>query len=705
MIVKSEKLRWLAAGGVWMKSSLMALLLFAVGGVRAADPTISITATPRYPWNGKVDLRFTIDGTSGTKYDTSFTAKDVAGGTNLTMKTFYKSNGTAANVGKEALLPGTYNWVWDAEEDLTHRWATYSGCLPTNSAVLFSNVQLSELTEFYAVPCGRAVSDNSNLAKGAYIKDDGVGKTMQFAFSDDVFTKCVCVHLEQSGPDVVGYAKWARYVSGTGQEQSDFDDISAKTMSVATSETESGYGLLKLEAKGAKLDSSPVLERVVVVGNMAMSAFIYTIKFNANGGTGTMDDEPLAYGIGKALTANAFTRTGYTFQGWATSASGAKVYTDKQSVSNLTATAGATVNLYAAWKANTYSVKFNANGGTGTMSNESFTYGTAKALTANAFTRTGYAFEGWATSASGSKVYSDKQSVNNLTATAGGTVNLYAVWKNSNPLYMVIDLSGGSSATSYPVTYLDAVPSGGWTDTYKTTKLVLRRCDAGSFIMGGDQANSAHNVTLTKPYYIGVFEVTQKQYTLVMGSCPSSLGDAFPAYNVSYNSIRGTSNGAKWPSSSAVDSSSFMGKLRTRTGMNFDLPTEAQWERSCRAGTTTKYYWGSSIDGDYLWYFDNSATAGRKQPHTCGTKKANAWGLYDMSGNVHEWCLDYYGTMPYGTDPKGPSKGDDAGRRVVRGGSYNSSEPYVTSYDRTRVRPGHPDDTYVCGFRLFLPLQ
>ena len=173
-------------------------------------------------------------GTRGTKYDTSFTAKDVAGGTNLTMKTLYKSDGTAANVAKESLLPGAYNWVWDAGEDLTHRWGTYSGCVPTNSAVLFVNVQLNELSDFYAVPCGMSVSDKSNLAKGAYIKDDGVGKSVQFAFSDDVFTKCICVHLEQSGSNVVGYAKWARYVSGTGHEKSDLDTNSAMELGIAT---------------------------------------------------------------------------------------------------------------------------------------------------------------------------------------------------------------------------------------------------------------------------------------------------------------------------------------------------------------------------------------------------------------------------------------------------------------------------------------
>ena len=102
-----------------MKAIGLCVLWCAVAGVSAfAAESISITATPRYPWNGKVDLKFTIDGTSGTKYDTSFTAKDVAGGTNLTMKTLTKSDGTAANVAKEQLLPGTYNWVWDATADL-----------------------------------------------------------------------------------------------------------------------------------------------------------------------------------------------------------------------------------------------------------------------------------------------------------------------------------------------------------------------------------------------------------------------------------------------------------------------------------------------------------------------------------------------------------------------------------------------------------
>ena len=244
-----------------------------------------------------------------------------------------------------------------------------------------------------------------------------------------------------------------------------------------------------------------------------------------------------------------------------------------------------------------------------------------------------------------------------------------------NHAYIVIDLSGGANATSYPISYLEAVPSGGWSDSYKTTKLVLRSLTAGTYKM-----QNTSNVTLTKPFYIGVFEVTQKQWELVMGSNPCSRtlygkGNNYPVHHVSYNNIRGSSDGAKWPSSSAVDSDSFMGKLRARTGLGFDLPTEAQWEYACRAGTTTTYYWGNSMNGNYAWYPDNSSGTS----HIVGTKTPNAWGLYDMSGNLFEWCLDWHGALAYGTDPKGSSSGT---YRVVRGGGFDGRADYCTSPNR-----------------------
>ena len=268
--------------------------------------------------------------------------------------------------------------------------------------------------------------------------------------------------------------------------------------------------------------------------------------------------------------------------------------------------------------------------------------------------------------------------------------------------YCVIDLSAGSNASSYPITYLDEPPSGGFNvDEYKTTKLVLRRIEAGTFIMGDDQSDESHRVTLSKPFFCGIFEVTQRQYELVAGTNPCSStpygkDDTCPVHYVSYNMIRGSSNGAKWPSSSEVDTTSFMGKLRARTGLDFDLPTEAQWEYAYRASATTTYYWGNSMNGNYAWYYD---TSGNKT-HPVGAKTANAWGLYDMSGNVWECCLDRYDNLAYGTDPKGSSSG---ARRVLRGGCWDIYAVYCTSYYRGSCNPS--DEFYSHGFRLVRTLS
>ena len=289
----------------------------------------------------------------------------------------------------------------------------------------------------------------------------------------------------------------------------------------------------------------------------------------------------------------------------------------------------------------------------------------------------------------------------NVTVTA--SLVSYNIPTTTEELYCVIDLSGGPDATWWPVSYLSAVPSGGWTDEYKTTKLILRRIEAGTFIMGDDQSDESHRVTLTKPFYMGVFEITQRQWELVMGSWPGSSpsssygrGDAYPAYYVSYNDIRGSSSGARWPASSAVDTSSFLGRLRAKTGLNFDLPTEAQWEFACRAGTATTYYWGDAMDGAYAWYSSNSGS----KTHPVGTREPNAWGLYDMSGNVWEWCRDWRGTLAYGTEPNGSASGF---YRVARGGCWNFNSGDCTSsyrdHDDPSVRRG------ISGFRLVMALS
>ena len=295
-------------------------------------------------------------------------------------------------------------------------------------------------------------------------------------------------------------------------------------------------------------------------------------------------------------------------------------------------------------------------------------------------------------------------------ATVATTLVSYSTPVVTEGHYCVIDLSEGPDATQWPVSYFSGVvPADGWTDEYKTTKLVLRRIEAGSFIMGYNQSDESHRVTLTRPFYMGVFEVTQRQWELVMGTWPSSspsssygCGDAYPAYGVSYNDIRGSSLGAKWPASSAVDVSSFLGRLRAKTELDFDLPTEAQWEYACRAGTTTAVYWDSGYgyrhDGDYAWYYGNSDS----KSHPVGTRLPNAWGLYDIIGNVMEWCLDWDGTLTYGTDPVGSASSSlpSLPGRARRGGSRSGDafDNDCTSYKRVGGVPSYR--YYNSGFRL-----
>ena len=270
-----------------------------------------------------------------------------------------------------------------------------------------------------------------------------------------------------------------------------------------------------------------------------------------------------------------------------------------------------------------------------------------------------------------------------------------------NGLYMVIDLSGYVNVMGemrYSITYLSTVPEGGWTDEYKTTKLVLRRIPAGQEPLG--------RYTLTKDFYAGIFEVTEGQWNLVMGDKRNYYDSPV---EVSYKRIRGSSVGAQWPTSSEVDSSSFLGQLRAKTGIKeFDLPTEAQWEYACRAGTTTAYNVGRDDVAGLLaagWYVGNSSSGVGSScyRHAVGGKVPNAWGLYDMHGNVFEWCLDRYTeNMPTGMDPIEGTPGSD---RVLRGGCYSRRENCCTSSyrikcDNDQSWTGNLDVTI--GFRLFM---
>ncbi len=176
-----------------------------------------------------------------------------------------------------------------------------------------------------------------------------------------------------------------------------------------------------------------------------------TITFDANGGSGSMNVQTISYDVATTLTANAFTRTGYTFNGWNTKADGTGTsYADGASI-KLTAD----TTLYAQWTANTYTVKFNGNGGTGSMSDQVFTYDTEGTLSDNKFTRAGYTFNGWKDN-DGNKTYNDGASVKNLTATNGAAITLYAQWK-VNQYTLTFNTNGGSAISAITQDYGTAV--------------------------------------------------------------------------------------------------------------------------------------------------------------------------------------------------------------------------------------------------------
>ena len=373
----------------------------------------------------------------------------------------------------------------------------------------------------------------------------------------------------------------------------------------------------------------------------------------------------------------------------------------------------------------TYHVVFDSNGGSGAMLAQTFTNSVESSLATNEFSFKGGEFAGWATNANGNVVFTNCQSI-----TVKADMTLYAKWAETadDLRYLVIDLSGGANAVSYPVSYLPNVPSGGWTDEYKTNKLVLRKIPAGSITMGcetsevgytGEEA-APHEVTISQEFYIGVFEITQKQYELVTGNAPSTYkGDARPVEQVSWNDIRGNSAIYNWPNSSSVDASTFMGKLRAKTGiMTLDLPTEAKWEYACRAGTTSAFNSGKNLlsgEGEDAnmneigrYSYNNGhnggimdGQGGYSENHTTvGSYLPNAWGLYDMHGNVWEWCLDWYQgreslSSAAVTDPMGPVSGSC---RVPRGGGWYSVARYCRSATRYHSEPYYKN--YGIGFRL-----
>jgi formylglycine-generating enzyme required for sulfatase activity len=216
----------------------------------------------------------------------------------------------------------------------------------------------------------------------------------------------------------------------------------------------------------------------------------------------------------------------------------------------------------------------------------------------------------------------------------------------------------------------------------------LRLIEPGIFQMGApanepgsyDSEGPQHTVLISKTFYIGLYEVTQQEYERVMGTNPSHFK------NQPNNPVELVS----W-----YDAVEFCEKLSAAESVKYRLPTEAEWEFACRAGTATRYYWGTVVDEAYAWYGGNAGGT----THPVGQKQPNAWGLYDMAGNVYEWCndrhkRDYYRASP----PVDPAGSPTGGYRVLRGGCWLKDARSLRSYSREGNNPRRRD--YIYGFRV-----
>ena len=323
----------------------------------------------------------------------------------------------------------------------------------------------------------------------------------------------------------------------------------------------------------------------------------------------------------------------------------------------------------------------------------------------------------------------------------GGARAVVTAWALDNtPDYMAVDVSatgGADTQTYYPAA--DFVPGGVTNAEYKTSVLLMRKIMAKdvTWTMGSTTLETkrnagretAHRVTLTNNYYIGVYPVTQAQWDLIQPSrlAPSYFNNAAdramrPVEQVCYNEIRNATNTTantsyNWPTD--PNPNSFLGKLRTKSGLDFDLPSEAQWEFAARAGNgDTKWGDGSAIlntdadaNLDLLGRYQRnggqvlSGSSYANPVQSCGATNGtaivgsyapNAWGLYDMYGNVWEWCLDWYeGNInanggKANIDPATPANtlsGASGADRVRRGGSLTSAAGFCRPAFRHNITP------------------
>lgn len=311
--------------------------------------------------------------------------------------------------------------------------------------------------------------------------------------------------------------------------------------------------------------------------------------------------------------------------------------------------------------------------------------------------------------------------------------------KGRPPNYLVVDLMTENAEPRYYVSE-KALPNGGLSnrEEYLKNKLVMRRIPAAgvTWKMGSptteagrktDGREDQRNITFTNDYFMAIYTVSQGQQVSAIGTntaYPSHrTNDTMVVNNTNYNQLRGSvSDGINWPSTGHdVKADSILGKWRTKTGIDFDLPTSAQWEYACRASSGTAFCCGVDIPSndpvtfgqlnDYAWYGGSGGNS-KGGLQLLGQKLPNDWGLYDVHGNVYEACLDWFSTSYDASDVVEPtgvaSNGGNA--RVYRGGTYNGRanscrSAFVTDVaDNSNTANGQAASWHI-SYRLCCPVQ
>ena len=281
-------------------------------------------------------------------------------------------------------------------------------------------------------------------------------------------------------------------------------------------------------------------------------------------------------------------------------------------------------------------------------------------------------------------------------------------FSDSTPVYLVVDLSAGANAESYAVRYTTTAPehTAGVADPCKTSELWLKRVKAGTIAMGsgGTSARAVHTCTLTSDFYLGIFSITQAQWENV-GYDPGTFVSVFtnaayratrPADSLKYNWLY---SHYSWPDSDVLSADCFLKRLRDRTGLNFNLPTEWQWEYACRAGSTDARYpdaqyrcsstTSTTPPADYEYSDERGMWGPEYGTSYVDEYPANPWGFYGMLGNVWEWCANLNPDPaiaandsvvdPLGNSPAGLSAAN-ARKRITKGGCWSQARTYSCAY-------------------------